>query len=310
VPLAEAVQGDLVATMESQHVGAITQVEVAQVDGANVVLTGGDDAIVRIWNPADGSLIDDYRGHEGPITSLGVVTESGGRVAVFSSDGTTDDTWYVDDPATPVADRESQYDSIYWYGLWDGTPAYATDYEVKQLFTGNVITDISTSYGEGLRLVDVGGTLRAVTYYDNRVVVTDLATGEPVGGTFDQLAYDIMALAADQAAGKSLAVTVTGEGAIQAWDLATAEPYGQPAQELYQTVNALRVIEIDGKAVVLASGDKGLSLFDLATGAQIGESFAEHTTDDAIAAVEVTEIDGHQVVVTGTALGEVEVWSL
>ncbi|WP_205326351.1 Hsp70 family protein [Glycomyces sp. YM15] len=310
VPLAEAVQGDQVAAMASQHVGSVTQMEVARLDGASVVLTGGDDAIVRIWDTADGRLVDEYRGHQGSIQSLGVVTEAGGRVAVFSSDGDTDDTWYLDDPATSVADRDSQYDSIYWYGLWDGTPAYATDYEVKQLFTGNEITGISTSYGEGLRLVEVGGTLRAVTHYENRVVVTDLASGDPVGGTFDQLPYDIMALAAGQAAGKSLAVTVTGEGAIQAWDLAAAEPFGQPAQELYQTVTGLRVIEIDGKAHVLTVGDQGLSLFSLDTGEQVGESFAEHTGDEAITAAEVTSIDGHQVVVVGTAVGAVEVWSL
>lgn len=310
VPLAQAVQGDLVAAMASQHVGAITQLEVAQLDGQNVVLTGGEDAMVRIWDPVDGTLIDEYRGHEGPIQSLGVVTEAGGRVAVFSSDGSTDDTWYLDDPATSVANRDSLYDSIYWYGLWDGTPAYATDYDVKQLFTGNEITDISTSYGYGLNLIEVDSTLRAVTHYENRVVVTDLATGEPVVGTFDQLPYDILALATGQAAGKSLAVTVTGEGAIQAWDLAAAEPFGAPAQELYQTVTGLRVLEIDGKAVVLASGDKGLSLFDLETGEQIGESFAEHTGEEALSAADVAEVDGHLVVVTGSAMGQVEVWSL
>ncbi|MEU5153678.1 Hsp70 family protein [Glycomyces sp. NPDC021274] len=310
VPLADAVQGDLTARMESQHVGAVTQVEVAQLDGADVVLTGGEDGMVRIWDPLDGSLIDEYRGHNGVIQSLGVVTETGGRVAVFSSDGTTDDTWYLDDPATSVADRESAYDTIYWYGLWDGTPAYATDYQVKQLFTGNTITDIDTFYGDGLSFIDVGGTLRAVCHYENRVIVTDLASGEPVGGTFDQLQYDIMALAVGQAAGKSLGVTVTGEGAIQAWDLAAAEPFGAPAQELYQTVTGLSVLEIDGKAAVLASGDQGLSLFDLETGAPIGESFAARTGDEALTGAAVTEVDGRQVVITGTAMGQVEVWSL
>jgi hypothetical protein len=202
------------------------------------------------------------------------------------------------------------YDSIYWYGLWDGTPAYATDYEVKQLFTGNTITDIDTYYGDGLGFTEVGGTLRAVCHYENRVIVTDLASGEPVGGTFDQLQYDIMALAVGQAAGKSLGVTVTGQGAIQAWDLAAAEPFGAPAQELYQTVTGLRLIEIDGKAAVLASGDKGLSLFDLETGAAIGQSFASHTGDEALTGAAVTEVDGRQVVITGTAMGQVEVWAL
>ncbi len=147
VPLAEAVQGDLVAEMSERHTGAVSAMAAATLDGANVILTGGDDGLVRIWNPADGVLIDTYRGHQGTIENLGAVTDADGRTAVFSSDGMTDDVWYLDDPKHPVADRESQYDAIYWYGMWDSTPAYATDYEVKQLFTGNSITDIS----DGLR---------------------------------------------------------------------------------------------------------------------------------------------------------------
>ena len=71
-----------------------------------------------------------------------------------------------------------------------------------------------------------------------------------------------------QVAGKTLAVTAASDGSIQAWDLAAAEPYGSPAKELYQTVNGLSLFEQDGKAVVIASGDQGLSLFDLETGAR------------------------------------------
>jgi len=310
VPFASAVQGDLVAVMSERHTGAISAMAVAELDGAPVVLTGGDDGLVRIWNPADGSLIDTYRGHQSTIASLGVVTDADGRTAVFSSDGMTDDVWYLDDPANPVADRESQYETVYWYGMWDSTPAYATDYYINQLFTGTAITEVSTGYVEGLRFIEVDGALRAVGHYENRVMVNDLTTGEAVGGTFDQLPYDILGLNVGQAAGKTLAVTAASDGSIQAWDLAAAEPYGTAAKELYQTVSGLSILEQDGKAVVIASGEKGLSLFDLASGAAIGESFAQFSADAALTAAKVTEIDGHQVAVTGNALGEVQVWSL
>jgi WD40 repeat protein len=310
VALAEATQGDLVAEMPQQHVGAITAMAVAELDGAPIVLTGGDDGIVRIWNPADGELLDEYRGHESAIMSLGAVADAEGRTAVFSSDHSTDAAWYLDDPAAPIDHRDSQYETIHWYGMWDSTPAYATEYSVKQLFTGTEITDISTGYGYDLRLVDVDGALRAVSHYENRVTVLDLETGEAVGGTFDQLQYDVLSLNVGQAAGKTLAVTAASDGSIQAWDLATAEPYGTAAKELYQTVTGLSLLEQDGKAVVIASGEKGLSLFDLETGAAIGERFAEFSADAPLTAAKVVAIDGHQVAVTGNAAGQIRVWSL
>jgi WD40 repeat protein len=296
--------------MAQQRVGAITVMAVAELDGAPVVLTGGEDAMVRIWNPADGSLVNQYRGHQNSIESLGTVTDAEGRTAVFSSDNSTDDAWYLDEPETPIAQRDSQCETIHWYGMWDSTPAYATEYPVRQLFTGTEITDIRTGYGDGLRLIEVDGTLRSVSHYENRVTVIDLSTGESVGGTFDQLRYDILGLNVGQAAGRTLAVTAASDGSIQAWDLSAAEPYGVPAKELYQTVSGLSLLEQDGKAVVIASGEKGLSLFDVETGQPVGESFAAFSAEAPLTVAKVVAIDGHQVAVTGNALGQIQVWSL
>ncbi|MEU6860589.1 Hsp70 family protein [Glycomyces sp. NPDC046736] len=310
VPLADAVEGDLLAHMTEGHSGAVTAMATAVLDGSSVVITGGQDAMVRVWDTAEGTLLSTYRGHESTITSLGTVVEAEGRTAVFSSDDISDDVWYLDDPETAVADRDSEWDDPLWFGLWDSVPAYATSGDVKQLFTGTSIADVSTPYSDFIDFVDVDGTVRSVGHDDRRVFVCDLATGESVGGTFDQLQYDIIAFAAGQAAGKSLGVTASTDGQIRAWDLAASEPYGTAARDMYQTVTALRLTEVDGKPVALAVGDQGINLFDVATGTQIGSTFAYYSGEDELSAVSVTSIDGHPVVVTGTLLGELTVWSL
>ncbi|MCD0442919.1 Hsp70 family protein [Glycomyces sp. A-F 0318] len=309
VPLAQAVQGDQVAAMAQAHVGAVTQVRTGQVDGVPVAVTAGEDKVIRVWDLATGEELGAFRGHKDVVEHLSVF-EYDGRWVAFSRDYTTDAVWYLDDPENPINTREAGYDTIYWVGVQDDTPVYISDYDVKQLYTGAVLGDADLSYSDFSVLTDVDGTLRQVGVYDNSVFVSDLGSGEPVGGTFDQLSLEVNAFSAGTAAGRPLAVTVTGDGAVQAWDLATAEPYGAAGQELLQAVTGVQVTELDGKAAAVIVGDKGLSVFDLETGAQIGTTFAAHTGEGEIRSASVGAVDGHPVVLVGTADGLVEVWSL
>ncbi|GAA2310332.1 hypothetical protein GCM10009853_079750 [Glycomyces scopariae] len=309
VPIEEAVQGDLVADMQQAHTGAVSAVRSGYIDSAPVAVTAGEDAIVRIWDLATGEKIDEYRGHQGPVDHLSVFEYDGEWIA-FSRDSTTEAVWPLADPATPIAEREAGYDSIYWVGLWDGVPAYLTDYEVRQLYTGASIADISTAYADHSGMVAVGGVLRHVGTYENRVFVADLATGEPAGATFDQLSYDVVAFGAGPAAGKDLGVTVTAQGSFQAWDLATGEPFGTAGEELLQQVTSVGVTDIDSAAVAVLQGSQGLSMFDLSTGEQLGGVFAPHAGEDLIQSSAFAEIDANPVVVTGSATGDVQVWAL
>jgi WD40 repeat protein len=189
-------------------------------------------------------------------------------------------------------------------------PVYLTEYNVIQVFNGQEMSDHSLDYGELNAITELSGKLVQVGVYENTVFVTDPSTGEPIGGTFDALGVEVVALTAGTAAGKVLGVTVTADGSVQAWDLATAEPYGTAGRDLVQAVVGVQLIELDGKPVALLLGDQGLTLFDLDTGAQIGETVAPHSGDDAIKSADVAVVDGHDVVVTGSGLGDVQVWGL
>ncbi|WP_168801790.1 Hsp70 family protein [Glycomyces buryatensis] len=310
VDIADAQLGDQIAEMTDPHVGAVTRVRTAEVDGETVAVTGGVDGIIRIWDPATGELIDTYRGHTDEIEGMSIV-DVDGRPVVWSKDYSTESVWYLDDPSEVIDSRESNYNGVAWVGMWGSVPAYASGNEIMQLFTGDEIDTIqSTYYPDWWTLEEVDGKMREVGVSENRVYVSDMETGESAGGTFDQLAYDVAAFDVGQAGDTALAVTATSEGSVQAWDLASAEKYGTAATELYQTVYDMEVTQLNDRPVVLVWGSTGLSLFDLDTGEQIGESLAPHSGDDELYYAAIANVDGHPVAVTGSGLGTVQTWSL
>ena len=71
----------------------------------------------------------------------------------------------------------------------------------------------------------------------------------------------------------------------------------------------MAVAELDGRPVVVSGGeDRTVRVWDLATGAPVGDPFTGHT--GAVNAVAVAELDGRPVVVSGSDDRTVRVWDL
>jgi WD40 repeat protein len=85
-------------------------------------------------------------------------------------------------------------------------------------------------------------------------------------------------------------------------------------------VNAVAVTELEGRPIVISGGDDGVRVWDLATGAPVGDPLSDlhgHGGQadwlglaDSVNAVAAMELEGRPVVISGADDGSVRVWDL
>ena len=134
-----------------------------------------------------------------------------------------------------------------------------------------------------------------------------LRTHEPA----EHSAY--LALAARWGRAPALADRITTDGLSSPWrPLWASWQLHRPHQIITGHtgwVHAVATGELDGRPVVVSgSGDGTVRVWDLATGALVGDPFTGHS--GGVHAVGVTELDGRPVVVSGGGDGTVQVWDL
>jgi WD40 repeat protein len=119
----------------------------------------------------------------------------------------------------------------------------------------------------------------------------------------------VLAVAAAEMDGRSVAVTGSADGSVRVWDVATGSVVGEPLTGHTGAVNAVAVTEMDGRLlVVTGSDDRSVRVWDLATGAPEAGALTGH--GDRVSAVAVANLEGRPVAVTGSADGSVRVWDL
>ncbi|MGW1177231.1 hypothetical protein ACWD4P_26395 [Kitasatospora sp. NPDC002543] len=243
-----------------EAVGAIAAVPAA-VDGRAVVVTGGDDGTVRLWDVATGEAVGEpMTDHTGRVHAVAAAELDGRAVAVSAG---TDEAVRIWDLTT----RRLLHPPLPGHTDW--------------------VTGAATAV---LRRRPV-----AVTCGDDcSVRVWDLATGEPVGKPMRDPAAPagsrpgrLTAVATTVILRRPVAVTGDFQGTVRIWDLARGRELLPPVRTGHGPVQAVAVVDAGGRpAVAVGAWDGTTTLWDLATARPVGESLAvAHERPQEVAAV-------------------------
>jgi eukaryotic-like serine/threonine-protein kinase len=247
-----------------------------QLNGRTVVISGGADETIRVWDLATGTPVGTpFTGHAGPVSSV-ATAQLDGRTVVIS--GSWDKTVRV----------------------WDLT----TGRQIGSPFTGHTgpVFAVATAQLDGRTVVISGSN-------DNTVRVWDLATGTPVGSPFTGHTAAVAAVTTAQLDGRTVVISGSNDNTLRVWDLATGRQVGAPFTGHTGHVQAVATAQLDGRAVVISGGDdNAVRVWDLATRAPVGAPFTGHTK--RVVAVTTAQLRGRTVVVSGGWDNTVQVWDL
>jgi WD40 repeat protein len=256
----------------------IRAVDFTVLDGRPVVVSGGSDGTVRLWDLTRQVRAGKLEGHDGHVSAVALGTLAGGRVVVSGG-----------------------YDSS--IRVWDA----ATGHQEFVLAAGGSLVESIAVGPIGARETAIAG------YSSGELQIWDLGRREPASDPMvdpDGHSSAAAAIALGVLNGRQIAVSSGLDGHIRVWDLTSATLLEMPLELPGGTgVRALALARLDaGPVVVAGCTDASVRIWDLAARAQQRVPLAGHSTLYWVQGVAAGIIDGRQVAVTGA--DDLRIWDL
>ena len=301
------------------HTGAVRALAFGQVGTRTVLVTGGDDLTVRVWDP---------RGH---VTQPWCLPDDQAPGAGGLRPGDAS----VDEPPqppghVPTAEQLRDVEALEaeLFGDLDPDELAAIRLGPPPTHDGTDLSSVADARTprQGLHTVAAGdrssglvapvravrtvafgtvdGTTVLATGGDDHVVrLWDATTGEVLGPGLRGHTGPVVAVAFGSAGAGTLLATASQDGTVQVWDATTGEPVSTPV-----AVPALAVTftHVAGRYVVVAAGPGHVSAWDPPTRRPVGRSWGGPL--DSVRTVAFGEVAGAVVVATGGGDGTVQLW--
>ena len=305
-----------------RHDGGVTAVAVGALpDGTPVIVSGGDDGTVRVWDLESGDpVLGPLTGHDGGVTAVAVgALPDGTPVIVSGSDDGTVRVWDLES-GDPVLGPLTGHDGVVRAvaaGVRQGLPVIVSGGDdgtvrVWDLESGDPVlgpltghdggvTAVAAGVRQGLPVIVSGGR-------DRTVRVWDLESGDPVLGPLT--GHDrVFAVAAGVRQGRPVIVSGDAYGAVRVWDLESGKPVLGPLINHDGEVWAVAAGVRQGLPVIVSSSGDRVGVWDLESGDPVLGPLTGH--DGGVTAVAAGALpDGTPVIVSGSWDRTVRVWDL
>ncbi len=261
----------------------VNAVAVGELNGCPVIVSGGEDRTVRVWDLESGQpVLGPLTGHHGPVSAVTVGERHGRPVIVSGSEDGTVRVW----------DLESGQPVLVIGQLTDDRPGFGPANRVKAVAVGE-------RHG---RPVIVSGSS------DGTVRVWDLESGHPALKPLSGGILGVNAVAVGELNGRPVIVSGGDDGTVRVWDLESGQLVLKPLSG-HDRVSAVAVGELNGRPVIVSGGhDETVRVWDLESGQPVLDPLTGH--HGAVSAVAVGELNGRPVIVSGGWDWALRVWDL
>jgi WD40 repeat protein len=284
-----------------------------------VVVSGGDDGTVRLWDVTGGEkLVAPLAGHGKPVRSVTLGDVDGKAVIVSGGEDETVRMWDAARAEPLGAPLRGHAGPVFSVALGEvgrrAQVASAGDDKTVRLWdttrrqpggsptSGHrgVVLSIACGRIGGTNVVVSGGGDRTVRVWD---AATGKSCGEPWGGHGGQ----VRAVAVGEVAGHAVVVAGGADGKLRRWDPASRRSLEPPLTGHAGGVYAVALGQVDGGDVVVSAGADGtVRRWDATGGRPLGRALEGHTAP--VVAVACGQVDEDDVIVSGAADGTLRRW--
>jgi WD domain, G-beta repeat len=262
------------------YTGSVTAVAIGRFGFCDVIVCGGRNAEVNVWNAETGERVAWLTGHVGSVPAVAIGRVSGNDVVISAGHDGTVRKWrrITTNPTVrslnsgtgwprPVyavaAGRTGGRDVIVCGGR-DGKVrvwAAADGQLAGQPMDGQMgwITAIAIGRAEDHDVIVCGGR-------SNRMRIWNANTLQPIGWLTGHIG-EVCAVALGRAGDRDVIISGGTDGTVRTWGAISREPIGPPMTDHTGPVRAVAIGRLENRQVIVSGGDDGtLRTWDAGTG--------------------------------------------